>query len=94
MSKEMTVIALGVWIIVIPYLGVPGSWRTTFLILTGLAIIVVGFLLRTQTISHGPKPTSHHPFIENLPGRPAGSDLSVEPSSLDHDRKERITSLN
>jgi hypothetical protein len=94
MSKEMTVVALGVWVIIIPYVGVPGSWRTTILILTGLAVILVGFLLRSQALSHGPKPTAHHPFIENLPDRQAGSASAAEPSSLDHDRKERITSLN
>ena len=64
MSKEMMVIALGIWILVVPYLGIPGSWRTTILIISGIIIALLGFLLRGEAISRGRK-SEHHPFVEN-----------------------------
>lgn len=85
MSKEMTVIALGVWVIIIPYLGIPGSWRTGLLVVSGFLIVLVGFLLRTQSFAHSTRHGAHRTFEENTA-------TSEDQSS--HDRKERITSLN
>ena len=85
MSKEMTIIALGIWVIIIPYLGVPGSWRTGLLLISGLFIVLVGFLLRAQSLSHSTKHTAHRTFEENT---------HTSEDQHNHDRKERITSLN
>ena len=84
MTKEMTVITLGIWVIIVPYLGVPISWRTGILIITGLCIVLVGFLLRART-PYGKIQHRDHPFVENT---------SMQEGSNSHDRKERITSLN
>lgn len=87
MSKEMMVIALGLWIIVVrTLLGIPGSWQTFLFIVTGVALAVIGFLLRGEALSRG---TARHPratpnsytFVESQPS-PA------------HESKEGITSLN
>ena len=51
MSKEMSIIALGVWVIVMPYLGIYRSWLTVLLVLTGITLMVLGFLLRGETIA-------------------------------------------
>ncbi len=64
MSKEMMVIALGIWIVVVPYLGVPGAWRTTILIISGVTVALLGFLLRGEAISRG-RHSEHQPFVEN-----------------------------
>lgn len=82
MSKEMTIIALGLWVVVVPYLGIPGDWRTALLVLSGIGIAVTGFLLRGEALSHGTKPHEHNPFVES--GQP----------HLAHEHKEGITSLN
>ena len=66
MSKEMLVIALGLWVIIIPNLGVPVSWRETLLILTGAAIVFVGFLLRGEVISKGMKGSEKNNFVEKM----------------------------
>jgi len=87
MSKEMTIIALGIWVIIIPYLGVPGPWRNGVLIITGVGIVLAGFSLRARAFSRGTKSTAQHPFVEN-------SAPPAESPSSDHDRKERINSLN
>jgi hypothetical protein len=67
MSKEVGIIVLGIWIIIIPYLGVPDSWRTLLLVLSGLIAIALGFLLRSEGLSHGVRPHETHPFVENMP---------------------------
>jgi len=67
MSKEMMVIALGVWIIVVPYLGVPGTWRTAILVITGIVIAIVGFLLRGEALLGGTRRTENQSFVEHIP---------------------------
>ncbi|MEK7108821.1 MAG: hypothetical protein AAB919_00080 [Patescibacteria group bacterium] len=83
MSKEMTIIALGLWIIVLPYLGIPGDWRVVLLVLSGIGIAVTGFLLRGEAISRGTRPRAHDSYVE-----------SSQPMHVHEEYKEGITSLN
>ena len=94
MSKEMMVIVLGLWIIAVRTLfGLPGSWQTFLFIATGVALAVVGFLLRGEALGRT-RPTaslskkSSYPFIESLPAGQAGG------APVTHEHKEGITSLN
>lgn len=64
MSKEMTVIALGVLVAVTPYLGLPGLWKTVILVLAGFLLAGVGFLLRGEALSRGAGEGKRH-FVEN-----------------------------
>jgi hypothetical protein len=93
MSKETTVIVLGLWIIVLPYLGIPGGWRTTLIVLTGIALMGLGFILRGEALGRGShaKHSSRNSFVENMPASQA--DAPAHDHSA-HDHKERITSLN
>ena len=43
MSKQMSVIALGLWVVVMPYLGIYRSWLTVCMVLSGVALMVIGF---------------------------------------------------
>jgi len=67
MSKEMGVIVLGLFVLVQPYLGVPNSWHTFFMIVTGVAIMVLGFLLRGEALGRGgeTKEPRRNLFVEN-----------------------------
>ncbi len=65
MSREMVVIALGIWVIILPHLGVPGSWHTVITTLTGLAVVAMGLYLRASMLSRSARRSSHHPFVEN-----------------------------
>jgi len=59
MSKEMGIVALGVWVVVMPYLGIYRSWLTVLMVLTGIALMIIGFLLRGEAITrehHGHAP--------------------------------------
>lgn len=64
MSKEMTVIALGVLVVVTPYLGIPGSWKTVILVIAGAVLAGVGFLLRGEALARSSAPGRGH-FVEN-----------------------------
>lgn len=88
MSKETTVVVLGVWAVVLPYLGVPRTWLTMLLVLTGLGLIVLGFLLRAEMLSRGARRNPHNHFVEHMPH----GETPVAQES--HERKERINSLN
>lgn len=88
MSKEMTIMVLGVWVMILPQLGFPSSWRAVLLFITGFLIVVVGFLLRKQALAAEGKHTEHRSFVENT--------VLPEPdvATPRYDRKERINSLN
>lgn len=83
MSKEMAVILFGIWVAVIPYLGVPGSWRTLLLVATGILIASLGFFLRAEMLSRGVRRGSQHSFAENL-----------SETQYANEHKEGIRSLN
>lgn len=53
MSKETGVIAMGIWVFVLPFLGIPGSWKEGLFILTGLGLAALGFFLRSEAMSRG-----------------------------------------
>jgi hypothetical protein len=78
MSKEMTVIALGILVALVPYLGIPGSWRTVFLLIVGLGTALIGFLLRGEAVSRGSKHTDDHPFIESSPEQGYGQKEGID----------------
>lgn len=71
MSRDMTLIAVGLLVIVIPYTGFPSAWRTLFLVVCGAIVAIIGFLMRGQTLSNKPqkKPEQHASFQESV--RPA-----------------------
>ena len=77
----MSIIALGVWVIIMPYLGIYRSWLTILMVLTGIALMVLGFLLRGETIAR-----EHHNAPKH-PRRPRKSHVTFEESApvVEHD---------
>lgn len=66
MSREMTLIVLGLLTMVIPYTGFPSPWRTGLLLLVGAAVTVVGFLQRGEMLRTPRKSANeHHNFQES-----------------------------
>lgn len=41
MHKNNFYISFGVWITILPFLGIPGTWKNTLIILSGLFLILV-----------------------------------------------------
>jgi hypothetical protein len=79
MSREMSLIILGLATIIIPYTGFPSAWRTALLVVVGAAVAVIGFLLRGETLSKPSRHNEHHPFQESA--RPISDIRTAEPAS-------------
>lgn len=81
MSKEALVILLGVVIVLLPFLGLPGTWRTVLMVLVGAAIVLIGVLLRSEALGRGDsKGTSF--FIDNRARSEAPTFAQSEPKQL------------
>lgn len=65
MSREMAVVTLGIWVIILPHLGVPHSWAVIITTVTGVAIIMAGLYMRAKMLAGAARRSSHHPFVEN-----------------------------
>lgn len=48
MNKEKVLLVLGVWLMVLPFLGFPDFWKTAFIVLTGLIITYLSALIWKQ----------------------------------------------
>ena len=45
MAKNWTIIGLGVWVAMLPFLGFPGAWDTFFFVLSGFLIALISLLM-------------------------------------------------
>jgi hypothetical protein len=61
----MTIVALGIWVILLPHLGVPHLWLVVITTLTGLTIIAMGLYLRAKALGGNARRNSHSPYVEN-----------------------------
>lgn len=43
MKKRTAIIILGLWVSIIPSLGLPGEWKDWIIVLSGLAVSLVAF---------------------------------------------------
>ena len=51
MQKDTTTIVLGILIAIIPFLGIPGTWKTVLFIVLGLVIALIAFFARMDRLS-------------------------------------------
>lgn len=51
MKKRNLISILGIWVALVPLLGLPGTWKKYILIVSGLAIVVVA-LMRKRKVSN------------------------------------------
>jgi len=67
MRKEKSLIIIGFWILILPFLGFPSSWRNFLYIITGLIIMYLGYLFYIEVKASIPKDTTEFkPFIDNI----------------------------
>ena len=64
MSKEVLVIGFGIMTALLPFMGLPGSWRTLLLVIVGVVITIIGFFLRSEALGRGGGEGTHF-FIDN-----------------------------
>lgn len=53
MSKRQILGIIGIWVIILPFLGFPSGWKTVLLVLTGIGICALAYSTR-RSISKNP----------------------------------------
>ena len=67
MRKEKTLLIIGVWILVLPYLGFPNSWRKLLFVFTSFAVIYLSYLYYQQEKLRKPKGDDNtKTFVDNI----------------------------
>jgi len=67
MRKEKTLLIIGLWIIILPFLGFPDIWRKIFFILTGISIMYLAYLFYLEFRVRQAKNINHSKtFVDNI----------------------------
>jgi len=67
MRKERTLLILGIWVAVLPYLGFPNNWRKVLFLLTGLALVFLAYLFYKQAKARQVINDNHSKtFVDNI----------------------------
>jgi hypothetical protein len=48
MSKQTSVLILGIFVAILPFLGFPQSWRIVMFVIAGICIAILAFMLRAD----------------------------------------------
>lgn len=67
MRKEKTLFIIGLWVMVLSFLGFPSSWKKAFFLLTGLAIFYLGYLFYLEAKERLDKNSNEtQAFVDNI----------------------------
>lgn len=68
MRKERTLLFLGIWVAILPFLGFPNSWRTFLFFITGCALVFLAYLFyKANRARRSPHDESlAHPFVDSV----------------------------
>ncbi len=68
MRKEKTLFIIGLWVIVLPFLGFTNIWRQILLVISGLGIVYLSYLFYLEYKSRIKKEEVIHnnTFIDNI----------------------------
>lgn len=67
MRKERSLFLIGLWVIVLPFLGFPNSWKITLSFLTGILIIYIAYLFYLETKERLSKINNEEKsFVDNM----------------------------
>jgi predicted membrane-bound mannosyltransferase len=67
MRKERTLLILGVWVVVLAFMGFPDSWHKLLFALTGVALIYLAYLFYRQAKARLSKDESRmHSYVDNI----------------------------
>lgn len=67
MRKERTLLILGIWVAVLPFLGFPQSWRKILFLITGFLMIYLAYLFYLEAKERISKNNNHlKTFIDNM----------------------------
>ena len=67
MRKEKTLFIIGLWVMILPFLGFPNSWRKVLFFITGLAMMYLAYLFYLEVKARLAKHADHSKtFIDNI----------------------------
>lgn len=68
MRKEKTLLIIGLWVLVLPFLGFPSSWRAILYVITGISLIYLAYLFYLEAKSRLMKINDNQTktFIDNI----------------------------
>jgi hypothetical protein len=67
MRKEKTLFIIGLWVMILPFLGFPNSWRKVLFFITGLAMMYLAYLFYLEVKARLAKHEDHSKtFIDNI----------------------------
>ncbi len=66
MRKEKTLLFLGIWIFILPFLGFPDFSRKILFMITGICIVYLAYLFYTEAKSRMPKEHTMQSFVDNI----------------------------
>jgi hypothetical protein len=67
MRKEKTLFIIGLWVIILPFLGFPNNWRTVLFFITGLAIMYLAYLFYLEVKARLAKNADQSKtFVDNI----------------------------
>ncbi|KND46692.1 MAG: hypothetical protein AB201_03610 [Parcubacteria bacterium C7867-006] len=93
MISNKSTFFLGIFVFIIPFLGFPGSWKTAFIIISGITLIFLSVKIsipKKHSKARSKKEKVTPVFVENIPIYPR--DNTVE-SGLRAERNKNISGL-
>jgi len=70
MRKEKTLLIMGLWVIVLPFLGFPSLWRAILFVITGIFLVYLSYLFYAETKARLPKEENETKvFVDNIGNR-------------------------
>ena len=86
MTKDVIIMALGAWVLVLPFLGFPSRFDTLLFVLSGLLIITMGVLVRREQFSRRTPPETPEPQLykerDPSPHTPPAAEPEPTPSPI------------
>lgn len=72
-SKKLYILACGLSIALVQFLGIPGTWKSAVAVVLGLTVAVLTFLLKREEVrGEGHRARSGDAYAENSPTEAAG----------------------
>lgn len=67
MRKEKTLLIIGLWVLILPFLGFSIFWKKILFSITGLAILYLGYLFYLEAKNRLSKDMDHSKtFVDNI----------------------------
>lgn len=67
MRKEKTLFIIGLWVVILPFLGFPTNWRKGLFVVTGIAIMYLAYLFYLEVKARLDKDVNNSKtFVDNI----------------------------